>query len=74
MLGQVKNQAQQLSQEVTGTVGIAIGASGTTYQLITQVMSLTVLVVNLVLGLGGIYLMRHKIWGEGHNRRKEDKE
>lgn len=64
----LKEQAQQASQEIVGGFGLLIGGSGTMYQVVTQTLSLLALVINVVLGIGGLYLMRHKIW----NKRKTE--
>ena len=70
----LREQAQQMSQEVAGGIAVAIGGAGTTYQLVTQVLSMTALVVNVILGLCGLYLMRHKLFDQRRDRRKDDNE
>lgn len=57
-----------------GTVATAIGSAGVTTQLATEVLSLTVVVVNLVLALGGMYLLyrRLKKMHQGEQRRRGD--
>ena len=43
-----------------GAVLSLLGGSGITYQVIEQTLSITVLLVNLLLGLGGLWMMFHR--------------
>ena len=55
---------QQLVQDhdvKTGATMAALGVTGTTVQVVTQWASLAVLMVNLLLGIGGLYVLAHKI-------------
>jgi len=45
----------------TGAAMTALGVTGTTVQVVTQWASLAVLMINLLLGLGGLYVLAHKI-------------
>ncbi len=69
----IKEKFASASQEVIGGYGLLLGGSGTLYQLVSQALSLTALAINVVLGVGGLYLMRHKIWPKEKTRRKEDR-
>jgi len=57
-----------------GTVAAAVGSAGITVQLVTEVLSLTVVVVNLLLALGGIYLLWWRLnkIHVGEKRRRDD--
>lgn len=42
---------------IIGTTSAAIGSGGITYQMVTQTLSVTALVVNLILAVAGGYLL-----------------
>jgi len=52
---------ENISQETTGTVSLAIGGGGTVWQMVAEVANTAIIFGNLALVLGGLYLMIHKI-------------
>ena len=65
----MKEYIQQLSSDSVGRLSVFIGGSGTTIQIFTEYASLIVLAGNMILVIGGLYLMAWKILDR---RRKGD--
>ena len=63
----------QFSEQTIGSVAVAVGGTGTVYQMVTEVASTVVIFGNLALVIGGLYLMGHKI-AYFHEKRKEKRE
>jgi hypothetical protein len=57
----MKEYIQQMSPETVGKISVAIGGGGTTIQILTEYVSLIVLTGNMLLVIGGLYLMSLKI-------------
>jgi hypothetical protein len=57
----MKDYVQQMSPDTVGKVSVAIGGGGTTIQILTEYVSLVVLSGNMLLVIGGLYLMSLKI-------------
>tara|TARA_R100001086_G_scaffold209199_1_gene124928 strand:+ start:327 stop:530 length:204 start_codon:yes stop_codon:yes gene_type:complete len=57
----MKEYMQQLSADSVGRLSVFIGGSGTTIQILTEYASLIVLAGNMLLVIGGLYLMAWKI-------------
>jgi len=57
----MKEYIQQLSTDAVGRVSVIIGGGGTTIQILTEYVSLVVLSCNMLLVIGGLYLMSVKI-------------
>ena len=50
-----------MSPETVGKISVAIGGGGTTIQILTEYVYLIVLTGNMLLVIGGLYLMSLKI-------------
>jgi hypothetical protein len=57
----MKEYIQQMSTDAVGRVSVIIGGGGTTIQILTEYASLIVLSGNMLLVIGGLYLMSVKI-------------
>jgi hypothetical protein len=57
----MKEYIQQMSSDTVGKVSVTIGGGGTTIQILTEYASLIVLTGNMLLVIGGLYLMSVKI-------------
>lgn len=68
----LNQQAQNVSPETAGKVAVAIGGGGTFVQAITEWASLAATIGNVVLVIGGLYLMYHKIFDKRRDRRDTD--
>jgi hypothetical protein len=68
----IKDHIENVSQEAVGKTALAIGSAGFTVQVLTEWASLAAITVNLILGIGGLYLMYQKIFDKRRNRRDLD--
>ena len=68
----IKDQIQNVSQETVGKASLVMGSAGFTVQVLTEWASLAAITVNLILGIGGLYLMYQKIFDKRRNRRDLD--
>ena len=68
----IKDQIQNVSQEAVGKTALAMGSAGFGVQVLTEWASLAAITVNLILGIGGLYLMYQKIFDKRRNRRDAD--
>jgi len=55
------DKTQHVSSEAVGKIAVMAGGTGLTLQWLTDFGSLLVIGINLVLGLGGIYLLWLKV-------------
>lgn len=56
-------QILEQSDKKIGAVATAVGGTGLTVQAFTDWMGFGLMAVNLILAIGGLYLMFHKIKG-----------
>lgn len=57
----VFQQALEQSEKKIGATAAAVGSAGLTVQVLTDWMGLVATTLNVILALGGIFLMFHKI-------------
>lgn len=55
---------------ILGSAMTALGSGGATYQLLSNVANLTVVILNIILALGGLYLLYLRI----RKARRENRE
>jgi hypothetical protein len=67
----MKEFIQQLSPDTVGKVSVAIGGGGTTIQILTEYASFIVLTGNMLLVIGGLYLMSLKILDRWRQKRDQ---
>ena len=67
----MKEYIQQLSADAVGRVSVIIGGGGTTIQILTEYASLIVLSGNMLLVIGGLYLMSTKIIDRWRQKRDQ---
>jgi hypothetical protein len=68
MLRDSFDKTQHVSSEAVGKIALAASGTGLTVQWLTDFGSLLVIGINLILGLGGIYLL----WMKVKAARRED--
>lgn len=54
-------QALEQSEKKIGAAATLVGSAGLTVQMLTDWMGLGLMAVNLILAVGGLYLLFHKI-------------
>ena len=69
---QIAEQIKQTSDATAGAIFTGIGAGGAVVQTVTEWGNLLVMFGNIVLVVGGCYLMFHKIIDRRRNRRQSD--
>ena len=67
----MKEYIQQMSPDTVGKVSVVIGGGGTTVQIVTEYVSLGVLAGNMLLVIGGLYLMSSKIIDRWRKKKSE---
>lgn len=68
----IKEQVQNLSHETVGKAALAVSGGGLTVQAMTDFASLIAVSLNILLAIGGLYLMWPKI--VNRDRRRDRRE
>lgn len=72
MESKLSQLVQTIPQETVGKAMLASSTAMTGLQMATEFASLIAVAINIVIGLGGVFLMYHKIFDKRRNRREKD--
>ena len=70
----IHEQVQGLSHESVGKAALALSGGGFTVQALTDFASLIAVTINILLGIGGLYLMWPKIVNRDRRRARRDQD